>query len=58
LAITDICLFPIVKNMIGDNYPFRSQLVHFYIYFDFSFPLLIGLGFIFTYFKYYKKAKI
>lgn len=57
LSITDTCLFPIVKNMISDNHPLRSQLIHFYINFDFSFPLLISLGFIFIYFRYYKKAK-
>ena len=57
LAIVDTCLYPVVKGMMGDNQPLRSQLHHFYLYFDFSFPLLISLGFVFIYFRYNKLAK-
>lgn len=57
LAIADTCLYPVAKRMMGDNFPLHSYLYHFYMYFDYSFPLLISLGFVFVYFKYYKKVK-
>ncbi len=56
-GITDTCLDPITKNLTSQYITLRSNLHHIFIYFDFSFPLLICLCFIFTYFKYYKKAK-
>jgi hypothetical protein len=57
LAIADTCLYPLAKNLMGDNVPLHGYLYHFYRYFDFSFPLLISIGFVFIYFKYYKKVK-
>ena len=57
LAIADTCLYPVAKEMMGDNIPLHSYLYHLYKYFDYSFPLLISLGFVFVYFKYYKKVK-
>jgi hypothetical protein len=57
LAIADTCLYPIAKKLMGDNVPLHGYLYHFYRYFDFSFPLLISVGFVFIYFKYYKKVK-
>ncbi len=56
-VIIDTCLFPVVKKLMGNNLPLKDVLYHIYIYFDFTFPLLMSLGFIFIYFKYYKKAK-
>jgi len=56
-CITDTCLFPIVKNLIGQNRSLMSHLYHVLMYFDFTFPLLICISFIFLYFKYYKKTK-
>lgn len=57
LAIADTCLYPVAKGMMGDNFSLRSHLHHLYLNFDFSFPLLISIGFVFIYFKYYKKVK-
>jgi hypothetical protein len=57
-ALADTCLFPIAKGMMGANIPLKSHLYHHYLNFDFSFPLMISLGFIFIYYRYYKKAKI
>jgi hypothetical protein len=56
LAIIDTCLFPIVKNMLGKNIPLLSILYQNYNYFEFSFPFIIGLGFILIYYKYHKKS--
>jgi hypothetical protein len=47
----------VVTGMMGANTPLRSNL-HHYLNFDFSFPLMISLGFVFIYYRYYKKAKI
>ncbi len=58
LAVADTCLFPVAKTMMGDNLPLRSYLYHFYLNFEFSFPLIISIGFVFIYFKYYKKVKV
>ena len=57
LAIIDTCLYPIIKNMMERNVSILSMLFQHYNYFDFSFPFIIGAGFIFIYYKYYKKAK-
>jgi hypothetical protein len=56
-SITDTCLYPVAKNLIGRDYPLMSNLIHIFIYFEYSFPLLICVSFIFLYFKYYRKAK-
>lgn len=57
LSITDTCLYPVAKNMISQDNPLRSHLIHLYIYFNHSFPLIICMSFILLYFKYYKKTK-
>ena len=56
-GITDTCLYPIAKNLIGLDYPLGSHLIHTFLYFDYSFPLIICVSFILLYFKYYKKTK-
>ena len=56
-GISDTCLFPVVKNLLSQDNPLRSHLIHIYLYFDYSFPLIICVSFIFIYFKYYRKAK-
>lgn len=56
-GITDTCLYPIAKNLIGQDYPLRSNLIHIFLYFDYSFPLIICVSFIFLYFRYYRKTK-
>jgi hypothetical protein len=56
-GITDTCLYPVAKNLIGQDNPLRSHLIHIYLYFNYSFPLIICVSFIFLYFKYYRKAK-
>ena len=56
-SVTDTCLYSIVKNLIGQDYPLRSNLIHLFLYFDYSFPLIICISFIFLYFKYYRKTK-
>jgi len=57
-SITDTCLYPVAKNLISQNDPLRSQLIHIYLYFNYSFPLLICVSFIILYFKYYNKTKL
>ena len=56
-GISDTCLFPVVKNLLSQDNPLRSHLIHIYLYFDYSFPLIICVSFIFIYFKYYRKTK-
>jgi len=56
-GITDTCLNPIAKNLMGLNYPLRDQFYRVYQYFDYSFPLLICFCFIILYFKYYRRTK-
>lgn len=55
-AILDTCLYPVAKNMLDNNISILSSLFLHYRNFDFSFPLIIGLGFIFIYYKYHKKS--
>jgi hypothetical protein len=57
LGVTDTCLFPVAKNLAGQDLSLRSDLIHVYLYFDYSFPLIICVGFIILYFRYYKKTK-
>lgn len=56
-GITDTCLYPIAKNLIGLNSSLRSYFYHVFHYLDYSFPLMICVSFIFLYFKYYKKTR-
>jgi hypothetical protein len=56
-SITDTCLYPVVKNLIGQDNPLRSHFIHINLYFNYSFPLIICVSFIFLYFKYYRKTK-
>jgi hypothetical protein len=56
LGIINTSMNPLVKNMLkGNNY------VHDYIIlyrnFEFTFPLMICIGFVFIYARYHKKAK-
>ena len=57
-SITDTCLFPVAKNLIGQDYSLRSNFLHIFLYFDYSFPLIICLSFIILYFKYSRKTKL
>ncbi|HEY5123579.1 MAG TPA: hypothetical protein VIK14_07575 [Ignavibacteria bacterium] len=56
-GITDTCLFPVARNLTGQDNTLRSHLIHIYLYFNYSFPLIICVSFIFLYFKYYRKTK-
>lgn len=56
-GIADICLYPVAKNLMGFDNALRSNLYHVFLYFDFSFPLIICVGFIILYFRYYKKTR-
>jgi len=56
-SITDTCLYPVAKNLMGQDYSLRSHFIHLLLYFDYSFPLIICVSFIFLYFKYYRKTK-
>jgi hypothetical protein len=51
------CLLPFTNSLIGENVPLRSNFIHIYTIFDYSFPLLICICFIIIYFKYYKMTK-
>ena len=54
---TNVILSAEYKSMMGTNYILKSHMSHYLIYFDYTFPLLICLGFIFIYSKYYKISK-
>ena len=56
-GITDTCLFPIAKNLTQEDGTLISQLIHIYINFNYSFPLIICVSFLILYFKYYRKTK-
>ncbi|MCK9413558.1 MAG: permease prefix domain 1-containing protein [Prolixibacteraceae bacterium] len=56
-GIIDTCLFPIAKSLMGLDNSLRSKLYTVYLYFDYSFPLIICVCFVIIYFKYYRKAK-
>jgi hypothetical protein len=56
-GITDTCLYPIAKNLMGQDFSLRSHFYHVFFYLDYSFPLMICVSFIFLYFKYYKKTR-
>ncbi|MFW6275092.1 MAG: hypothetical protein ACOC2M_00500, partial [bacterium] len=57
LAMADTVLFPELKRALGVDDYIKDQLYHNYIYFEFSFPLLIGICFVVIYYRYYKKTK-
>ena len=57
-AVADTCLYAVMKNLIGEDISLKSKLIHIFLYFGYSFPLIICIGFVFIYFKYYKKTKI
>jgi len=56
-ALADTALFPELKKILGENDYAKDLLYHNYIYFDFSFPLLIGICFVVIYYRYYRKTK-
>ncbi len=56
-SITDTCLIPVAKNLMRQDDLIRSHLIHIYLYFNYSFPLIICVSFIFLFFKYYRKTK-
>lgn len=56
-SLINTCLLPITNSLIGKNVPLRSNFIHIYTIFDYSFPLLICICFIIIYFKYYKMTK-
>ena len=57
-GIADHSLMAVAKSIIGKNLFIRSSMIHINIYFQYTFPLLICLGFILIYSKYYKQAKL
>lgn len=57
LGISDTCLYPVAKNLLSQNNNLRSRLIQIFLYFDYSFPLIICICFIFLYFKYHKNSK-
>jgi hypothetical protein len=58
IALVEQSLLPVVKNMMDDVPVSRSNLLHYYNYFQLTFPFLMCMGFIFIYSKYYKKTKV
>lgn len=58
IALVDHSLLPMVKTEMINTPVIRSNLMHNYIYFERTFPFLMCLGFVFIYFKYYKKTKV
>ncbi|MFP4366230.1 MAG: hypothetical protein ACLFQA_03960 [Bacteroidales bacterium] len=58
LGIINTSLEPVAKNMMDQNYPLIGHYLEIFNYFDYTFPVILCLGFVWIYFKYYKKAKI
>jgi len=57
LAIINISGTPIIKNMVNKERYIISYLFIHYRDFGYTFPLIVCVGFIIIYFKYYKIAK-
>lgn len=57
-GIANYSLMAGAKSVIGDDPGLRGWFIKYFVYFEYSFPLLFCLGFIMIYFKYYRKAKI
>ena len=58
LGILNTSLDPVAKNMMYENYPLIGRYLEIFRYFNYTFPIILCLGFVFIYSKYYKKAKI
>ncbi len=58
LGIINTSLNPVAKNMMGEDYPLIGRYLEIFNYFDYTFPVILCLGFVLIYSKYYKKAKI
>jgi hypothetical protein len=57
-GIANVSLMAIAKSVIGDDAGLRGWFLHYFIYFEYTFPFLFCIGFILIYSKYYRKAKI
>jgi hypothetical protein len=57
LAILNISGTPIIRNMVNKDRFIISYLITHYRDFGYTFPLIVCIGFIIIYFKYYKIAK-
>lgn len=57
-GIANVSLMAIAKSVIGDDTGLRGWFLHYFIYFEYTFPFLFCIGFILIYSKYYRKAKI
>lgn len=58
LSLADTFLYSVAKSIIGFNYSVRGHFYDNFLYFDYSFPILICGSFIVLYFKYYLKTNI
>ena len=58
LELTDLCINPMIKRLIRYNPVLIDRFFYFSMFTDLSFPILICIGFIFIYYKYYCKTKI
>jgi hypothetical protein len=58
LRIINTILDPVTKNMMNQDYPLIGRYLEIFLYFDYTFPAILCLGFVFIYFKYYKSAKL
>ena len=57
-GVVDTCLLPISKSMIKKGIPIGNQFYDTYFYFNYSFPLMICISFVFLYYKYFRKARL
>ena len=58
LALANHSLLPVVKSQMSSVPVLRSSIIQYNNYFELTFPFLVGLGFVFIYFKYHKKTKV
>ncbi len=58
IGITNVSLMAVAKTVIGNDTGLRGWLLHYFSYYQYTFPLLFCIGFILIYSKYYRKAKI
>ncbi len=58
LGLADFYFRPLIKKLFEGEFFVIDRYIHSTGYFELSFPIVICIGFIFIYYKYYKKAKI
>jgi hypothetical protein len=58
LGIINTSLDPVAKNMMNQDYPLIGRYLNIFMYFFYTFPAILCLGFVLIYSKYHKHSKI